>query len=221
VALLQIVESFDSIQGESTFIGKPCRFVRLAGCNLRCSYCDTLYAQDPAEFKTVDSEDILKECIDSDMPIIEFTGGEPLLQLDALLPMLLRLVRHKTILIETNGSISLEPFSRAPANLNLIVDIKCPSSGMSDNICYWNLAHATRCDQFKFVVADREDFEFAKGICESHGLLQNGYNEILISPVYGAIDLPVLANWVVKEMPYARLQVQLHKIIWPVSMRGV
>jgi len=155
------------------------------------------------------------------MPIIEFTGGEPLLQLDNLLPMLFRLVRHKTILIETNGSISLEPFKSAPQNLNLIIDIKCPSSGMSEHINLWNLQHATRCDQFKFVVGNREDFEFAKQLCSTYHLLQNGYNEVLISPVYGTIDLPTLANWVVQEMPYARLQVQLHKIIWPVNMRGV
>lgn len=221
MALLNFIECFDSIQGESTFIGKPCRFVRLAGCNLRCSYCDTQYAQDPAEFKTIDSEIILQECLNSRMPIVEFTGGEPLLQLDNLLPMLFRLVRHKTVLIETNGSISLEPFKSAPQNLTLVVDIKCPSSGMSDHINYWNLKNATRCDQFKFVVGSREDFEFAKGICSTYPLLQNGYNEVLISPVFGAIDLPILANWVVQEMPYARLQVQLHKIVWPVNMRGV
>ena len=152
MALLKVVECFDSIQGESTYIGKPCRFVRLAGCNLRCSYCDTAHAQDPAEVKEIDSEVILQECINSRMPIVEFTGGEPLLQLNNLLPMLYRLVRHKTVLIETNGSISLEPFKSAPNNLNLIVDIKCPSSGMHEKICYWNLENAHRCDQFKFVV---------------------------------------------------------------------
>jgi 7-carboxy-7-deazaguanine synthase len=221
VALLEIVECFDSIQGESTFIGKPCRFVRLAGCNLRCTYCDTKYAQDPAETKIIDSEVILRECIDSTMPIIEFTGGEPLLQLDNLLPMLFRLVRHKTILIETNGSISLEPFKSAPPNVNLIVDIKCPSSGMSDQICYWNLKNATRCDQYKFVIGDRSDFEFARDICRQFPALTNGYNEVLISPIYGTISLPELASWVIAEMPLARMQVQLHKIIWPVDMRGV
>ena len=221
MSLLNIVECFDSIQGESTFIGKPCRFVRLAGCNLRCTYCDTPYAQDPTEATQVNSDIILQECIRSAMPIVEFTGGEPLLQLDNLLSLLFRLVRHKTVLIETNGSISLDPFKSAPQNLNLIVDIKCPSSGMSDRIHYPNLENATRCDQFKFVVGNREDFEFARSICTTYPLLQNGYNEVLISPVYGTIDLPSLADWVVQEMPYARLQVQLHKIVWPVNMRGV
>lgn len=218
---LKVVEMFYSIQGESSFIGKPCLFIRLHGCNLRCSYCDTKYAYDDnSTFKELSIDVVLQEALQCPAPVVEITGGEPLVQMDGVLQLCLELVKRKTILIETNGSISLRPFSRHPTNLHIIMDVKTPSSGMHEKLCTWNLENVYRGDQFKFVVGSREDFEYAKKICYEYGL-HSGVNEVLISPVFGAVQLQDLAEWVLDEMPFARMQVQLHKIIWDPAQRGV
>lgn len=219
--VLKVVEMFYSIQGESSFIGKPCLFIRLHGCNLRCSYCDTKYAYDEhSTFDEVPVDEVLREALESPAPVVELTGGEPLLQMDGVLKLCLDLVKHKTILIETNGSISLQPFSRHPSNLHVIMDVKMPSSGMYEKMNWWNLENIYRGDQFKFVVGGWDDFQCAKEVCLKYGL-NSGVNEVLISPIFGTVPLQDLAEWVLDSMPYARMQVQLHKIIWDPSTRGV
>lgn len=223
---MKINETFYSVQGESSFMGRPCLFVRLAGCNLKCSYCDTKYASDDndPDFKsfTTGVPELLSLCEKSPAQIIEITGGEPLLQVDELIPLCVELVKIKqNVLIETNGSFSIKPFHHAPANLHIIMDIKTPSSGMEERTFWENLTKfKNQKTQFKFVIGDENDFQFAKDICLEYNLEHSG-NEILISPVYGQIELINLASWVLTDMPFARMQVQLHKLIWGVDKKGV
>jgi 7-carboxy-7-deazaguanine synthase len=218
---MKVNETFYSIQGESSYAGRPCFFVRLAGCNLRCSYCDTTYAQTPEDGAEVPWEEIVKECIQSPAQVVEITGGEPLLQMEEVLLVCQQLIlTDKEILIETNGSIPLTPFKNSPPNLTCIVDIKTPSSGMVEQMHWPNFEQPNKGDQFKFVIGNREDFDFAKQICEKFPIASPA-NEILISPLYGTIPLQTLVSWVLEEMPFARFQVQLHKIVYDVGARGV
>ncbi len=218
---MRVVETFYSIQGESSYIGRPCFFVRLAGCNLRCSYCDTKYAQSSKDGTEIPWEQIVADCKASPAQVIEFTGGEPLLQMTEVVAACLRLVHEKDILIETNGTQPLDAFRMAPSNLKCIVDIKTPSSGAPENkICWSNLQVPPKGAQFKFVVGNREDFDFAVKICNEFPITTLE-NEVLISPVFGAVPLATLADWVLQDMPFARMQVQLHKIIWDPEKRGV
>lgn len=219
-------ETFYSVQGESTFSGRPCLFIRLVGCNLECSYCDTQYAnkKDNPQFTQFEMSvpELIELCKKSPAQIVEITGGEPLLQLEELAPFCVELVKFKdAVLIETNGSLPIKFFHNAPANLHVIMDIKTPSSGMEERTFWENLTkYKNRKTQFKFVIGDENDFQFAKDICLEYNL-ENAGNEVLISPVFGQIELKELASWVLTDMPYARMQVQLHKLIWGVEERGV
>ena len=212
---LLVNEIFYSIQGESIYSGIPCVFVRLTGCNLRCSYCDTAYAY----YKGVELkiEEILSEVDNYNCPLIEITGGEPLLQSET--PLLInRLLEKKyEVLLETNGSINI---SVVDSRCIKIVDIKCPSSGENDKNDLENLKRLNQKDQIKFVVGSREDYEFAK---ETTRLISPGFpmRNVLFSPVIEQIHSSQLAQWILEDSLRVRLQIQLHKIIWTEKERGV
>ena len=212
---LLVNEIFYSIQGESIYSGIPCVFVRLTGCNLKCSYCDTAYAYyEGVELKI---EEILSRVDNYNCPLIEITGGEPLLQSET--PLLIhRLLEKKyKVLLETNGSINI---NIVDSRCIKIVDIKCPSSGENDKNDLENLKRLNRNDQIKFVTGNRKDYEFAK---ETTRLISPGFpmNNVLFSPVIEQIHSSQLAKWILEDSLSVRLQIQLHKIIWPDKERGV
>ncbi|MEM2943152.1 MAG: radical SAM protein [Methanomassiliicoccales archaeon] len=210
---MKISEIFYSIQGEGVLIGTPTVFVRTAGCNLRCSWCDTKYAQ-------VDNgiERSIKEIIDEvslfPTPYVCITGGEPLLQREVFKLVNMLLEKDFKVSVETNGSISIEELS-CSENLLISMDLKCPSSGMCDKMRLDNLELLSPFDQLKFVVADDEDMEYAKKIIESHDIQAT----IIMMPV-GGLDLKPVAEWVLRNRINVRVLPQLHKIIWG-DRRGV
>ena len=212
---LLVNEIFYSIQGESIYSGIPCVFVRLTGCNLKCSYCDTAHAYyEGVELKI---EEILFGVDHYNCQLIEITGGEPLLQSET--PLLInRLLEKKyEVLLETNGSINI---SVVDSRCIKIVDIKCPSSGENDKNDLENLKRLNQKDQIKFVVGSRKDYEFAK---ETTTLISPGFSmrNVLFSPVIEQIHSSQLAQWILEDSLRVRLQIQLHKIIWTEKERGV
>lgn len=211
---MKINEIFKSIQGESSFAGIPTVFVRLTGCNLRCQWCDTKYAYDEGVDLTVD--DVIDKIADLGLKSVEVTGGEPLLQKEVyeLMDRLLD-VGYK-VFIETNGSIDL---GRVDKRVIKIVDIKCPGSGESDQMYFNNLNYLLKTDEVKFVIKDRGDYEWSKGVIKRFELLEKC--SILMSPVLGDIEPSELAEWILEDNLNVRLQIQLHKLIWHPEMRGV
>ena len=213
--MLTVNEIFYSIQGESTRAGRPCVFVRLTACDLRCSWCDTPYAFQEGQKRSLD--DVVDAVEAYDCPLVEITGGEPLLQ-DDVYPLMDRLVaRGKTVLLETGGH---RPIDRVPAGVIKIVDIKCPGSGEAGRNDWSNMARLTTQDEVKFVVADRADYEFAREIIGQHALASRA-GAILLSPVHGVLDPKALSEWVLADKLPVRLQLQLHKYIWSPTTRGV
>ena len=210
---VRVCETFVSIQGESARAGAPCFFIRLAGCNLRCSYCDTQYAREGGTKRSVES--LVREFRRSGLPLVEVTGGEPLLQ-DGTIALLTRLLRHGTVMVETNGSIDI---SRIPDRVIAIVDVKCPGSGESDAMNPRNLDLLRPQDEVKFVISDRGDFEWARNRIEAHGLSKK-CNAVLMSPADGALASGDLAEWMLRERVPARLNLQIHKMIWKGAERG-
>lgn len=213
--MLTINEIFYSIQGESTRTGLPCVFVRLTACDLRCAWCDTPYAF--TEGRKMSIDDIVTAVERYDCPLVELTGGEPLLQpgVYALMERLLALGR--TVIVETGGHISLE---RVPAGVVTVMDVKCPGSGESDRNFWENLSRLGTKDEVKFVVKDRADYEFARDVIARYDLAAR-VGALLISPVHGVMELKPLAEWMLADRLPARLQVQLHKYIWGAEVRGV
>ena len=219
-ATLKVNEIFLSIQGEGTRAGLPCTLVRLAGCNLRCNWCDTRYAWEEGAHLTLG--EVLNRVEELSCRRVELTGGEPLLQ-EAALELLRRLcdAGHETLL-ETNGSLDM---STVDPRVVRIVDFKCPSSGESEKNRWENVAHLTPRDEVKFVIADRADYEFARDAVRKHGL--PGKCAVIFSPVGRAAQtgrrLPpdMLAEWILADKLDVRLGLQLHKIIWPCRDRGV
>ena len=213
--MLTINEIFHSIQGESTFAGRPCVFVRLTACDLRCRWCDTPYAFHEGRKMTVD--EVVADVEARGCNTVEVTGGEPLLQPDVY-PLMQRLVESgKTVLIETGGHRSI---ADVPAGVVRIVDVKCPGSGESARNDWTNFAHLTRQDEVKFVIADRRDYEFAKEIVEREQLPAR-VNAVLFSPVHGELDPKLLSEWVIADRLDVRVQLQVHKYIWSPETRGV
>ena len=210
---LTVNEIFFSIQGESTRAGHPCAFVRLAQCNLRCTYCDTEYAF--YEGKEMSLENIIRQVDDYPTELVEITGGEPLLQ-SAVFPLIKRFLDDgKIVLIETGGSIDVRPVdSRAI----LIYDIKCPDSGMMDKNLWENLPQLKPNDEVKFVLGSRRDYEWAKEQLDRWDLVSR--HTVLFSSVWGQLDSRELAEWVLQDGLQVRLQVQLHKILWGKEVRG-
>ena len=211
---LVINEIFYSIQGESSFAGLPCVFVRLTGCNLRCTWCDTAYAFDDGQAMTLDA--IIAKVCGFGAQLVEITGGEPLLQPNVL-PLLQRLCDlGKTVLLETSGALDVAPVDRRVVK---IVDLKCPSSGETDKNLYANLRHLARHDEIKFVIANRADYDWSKQITTDHQL--SSRCTILFSPVIAQLPLKTLAEWILADRLPVRLQTQWHKHIWGAHARGV
>jgi 7-carboxy-7-deazaguanine synthase len=217
---LAVTEIFHSIQGESTWAGAPCTFVRLTGCPLRCVWCDTAYAFHGGERMGLDR--IVEEVRTHSAPLVEITGGEPLAQpaAGALADRLL--AEGYTVLVETSGAIDVSSLDR---RVHKIMDLKCPGSGESDRNLWENLRHLTERDEVKFVVSDRADYEWARETIRRRGLdrrVQEGsLRALLMSPVWGAIDLEAFAGWILEDGLAVRFQVQLHKLIWGHERQGV
>ncbi len=213
--MLTVTEIFYSIQGESTYAGRPCVFVRLTACDLRCSWCDTPYAF--VEGRKVSVDDLVREVERHDCPLVEITGGEPLLQEDVYPLMDCLLADGKTVLIETGGHLSVE---RVPAAVVKVMDIKCPGSGEADRADWKNLDRLRGQDQVKFVIRDRVDYEYARDVLRRHDLARR-CAATLFSPVHGVLDPKQLAMWVLDDGLPVRVQLQLHKYIWGSEARGV
>jgi len=214
--MLKINEIFYSIQGESTFAGCPCIFIRLTGCNLRCKYCDTKYAYEEGDDIFLDS--ILATVKRFDCNMVEVTGGEPLIQ-DETPDLISALIKNGyTVLLETNGSHDISSVDKRCIR---IVDIKCPSSGM-DNKNYWkNLDYLTANDQLKFVIAHRQDYLYAKKILDHSAIKKRRKLFINFSTVFNKMELKELATWILEDHLQVRLHMQLHKYIWGENTRGV
>jgi 7-carboxy-7-deazaguanine synthase len=212
---MKVNELFYSIQGESSYIGRPCAFIRLSGCNLRCAYCDTQYAFD--EGKEMSVPEILRAVEKFPTRLALVTGGEPMLQksVHELLGILLE--RSYTVLLETGGQVSL---ADVDPRVHKIMDFKCPSSGMNGRNDYDNIHHLTQNDELKFVVGDRRDFDWACDLIRQYDLAGH-VGQILFSPVHQKVSYADLADWVLNCGIPARLQLQLQKIIWPDIPRGV
>ena len=213
--MLTINEIFHSIQGESTHAGRPCVFVRLTACDLRCRWCDTPYAFHEGTKMSVD--EVIADVEARDCQTVEVTGGEPLLQPDVY-PLMQRLLDSgKTVLIETGGHRSI---AGVPAGVIRIMDIKCPGSGEAEKNDWSNLAQLTKTDEVKFVIADRRDYEYARDIVKRENL-PSRVNAVLFSPVHGELNPKQLSEWVIADRLDVRVQLQIHKYIWSPDTRGV
>ena len=211
--MLKVNEIFYSIQGESSYLGIPFVFVRLTGCNLRCTYCDTKYAYE--EGKEFAVEQIIDEIKKFNCSYVEITGGEPLLQDET--PFLVDSLIDKdfTVLVETNGTKDISVLSDKAV---IIMDVKCPSSGEADKIDWENMKRLDKKDEVKFVIADRADYDWAKEIIDARNLIYKA--KILLSPVEWKSDPALLAEWILEDNLKVRFQLQLHKILWPDVKRG-
>ena len=206
---LEIAELFYSIQGESSYAGYPCFFIRLAGCNLRCTFCDTRYAYEE-DHPRRDIGEILTALKKYPNALVEVTGGEPLLQ-DGVYPLMDKLLAAgRTVLLETNGSISLKA---VPEKVIKIMDMKCPGSGMHEHMDFNNISLLTRNDEVKFVISSRQDYDWAVKIVSDHAL--QDIATVTFSPVTAALTPADLAGWILADHLQVRLRLQLHTIIWP------
>jgi len=212
---LTINEIYHSIQGESTWVGRPCVFVRLTFCNLRCNYCDTEYAFYEGKKRTLD--EILEAVATFGCPLVEITGGEPLLQNNVLPLMTMLCDSRYTVLLETSGAHGI---SKVDPRVHRIMDLKTPGSGEVDKNLWSNIDHLTLRDEVKFVMGTREDYEWA---CEKvlHYGLTSRCHAVLFSPIFGRIDPRQIVEWILEDKLNVRFQLQLHKFIWSPAQRGV
>ena len=212
---LVVNEIFLSIQGESTHAGRPCAFVRLTGCNLRCNYCDTEYAFYEGNRMTV--AEILARLDAFGCNLIEITGGEPLLQ-DGVHHLIAKLLDHdRVVMIETSGASDV---STLDPRVIKVMDLKCPGSGESSRNMWSNLEHLTSRDEVKFVLSDRDDYEWARDAIRKHDL-SSRVNAVLMSCAFGRLEASQLAAWILEDHLPVRFQLQMHKHIWPPDTRGV
>ena len=226
---MQITEIYRSIQGESSFAGLPCTFVRLTACNLRCVWCDSEYTFTGG--RKISPDEVEQEVLRlSPAGLVEFTGGEPMLQERELVPLMDRLLaRGYTLLLETSGE---RPLERVPGEVHKIVDVKCPGSGEGGSFRESNLATLTEKDEVKFVLADRSDYEFAREFVRTHSL-EGKVAGVIFSPVFSKtptterdtsncrLDPLLLAQWILEDKLNVRLGLQIHKFIWEPATRGV
>ena len=212
--LLRVNEIFKSIQGESSYAGIPCVFVRLTGCNLRCSYCDTTYAYD--EGVEMSACEILKTIKGYGCKNVCVTGGEPLLQNSVTKLIDLLKKSHYKIFVETGGSINIDMLPKA---VTRIMDIKCPDSGMEKEMNWDNIDRLKSSDEVKFIISSKKDYEWAKRITRKYKLTDK--TQILFGVAYGRMKPKTLAGWILKDNLVVRFQLQLQKYIWPNKVRGV
>jgi 7-carboxy-7-deazaguanine synthase len=213
--LLTINEIFHSIQGESTHAGRRCVFVRLTACDLRCSWCDTPYAFTEGRKMSVD--EVVQQVDGFGCDVVEITGGEPLLQKDVY-PLMERLLEGgRTVMLETGGHLSVDA---VPAGVIRVIDVKCPGSGEAEKMHWPNLERLRASDEIKFVIKDRTDYEYARGIVSTLDLMARA-SAVLFSPVHGVLDPRQLAEWIIADRLAVRLQLQAHKYIWDPQTRGV
>jgi 7-carboxy-7-deazaguanine synthase len=213
--MLTIHEIFHSIQGESTHAGRPCVFVRLTACDLRCSWCDTPYAFTGGQKMSVD--EVIARVEASGCRLVEVTGGEPLLQPDVY-PLMERLLASGfEVLLETGGHLDV---GQVPAGVIRIIDVKCPASGESAKNHWPNLDQLWPSDEVKFVIQDRADYEFARDAVATHAI-EGRCRAVHFSPVHGLLDPKDLAAWILADRLTVRLQLQAHKYIWGADVRGV
>jgi 7-carboxy-7-deazaguanine synthase len=213
---LRVREIFYSIQGESSFAGRPCAFVRLSGCNLRCTWCDTTYAYSGGErldLSTVEDRIRAFGC-----GLVEVTGGEPLLQDETPLLVKRLLDGGYRVLVETNGTQDIRCLD---SRCIRVVDVKCPSSGEEKNNLVSNIGYLENNDEVKFVLADRGDYEYARAILRGRKELADRLQPPLLSPVHGLLDPAELARWILADGLDVRMQIQLHKVLWGAEKRGV
>ena len=213
--MLTINEIFYSVQGESSYAGRSCVFVRLTACDLRCSWCDTPYAFHEGTKRSLES--VFAEVETYKCPLVEVTGGEPLLQADVYPLMESLLASGRTVLLETGGHRST---ARVPAGVVTILDVKCPGSGESEKNDWTNLERLQPHDEVKFVIKDRTDYEYAHEIVARHDLARRAA-AVHFSPVHGVMDARILSEWVLADSLPVRVQLQLHKYIWDPTTRGV
>jgi len=212
---LKINEIYQSIQGESTWAGLPCVFIRLTACDLRCTYCDTEYAFYEGKKRPVD--DILAEVLAMDCPLVEVTGGEPLLQKNVLPLMAALCDAGKTVLIETSGAHDISPID---PRVHRIMDLKCPDSGECAHNRFENIPHLTGRDEVKFVIGSRGDYEWTRDQIHIHNLTGR-CGSVLLSPVFGRIEPREIVDWMLADRLPVRFQLQMHKMIWEPRARGV
>ena len=211
---MRINEIFFSIQGESSYAGHPCLFVRLTGCPLRCSWCDTSYAFYEGTERSI--ENILSELERHECRLVEITGGEPLAQPEVHALITALADRGYTVLIETSGAMEIAPVDR---RANIIMDLKCPGSAMEDRNRWTNIPLLKPQDELKFVIKDRGDYDWAVTIVRKYALADR--HTVLFSPVFGEMDPQALAEWILADDLPVRYQLQLHKFIWGAAVRGV
>lgn len=212
---LKINEIFYSIQGESTWAGQPCVFVRLTGCPLRCSYCDTAFAYEDGDVMTID--DVVAGISRWSVRMIEITGGEPLAQPGCPELAQCLLDRGYRVLVETSGAL---PIAKLPSETIKIMDLKCPGSGMCEENDWSNIEALSARDEVKFVIGGREDYEWSREVVQRYNL-PGRCREVLFSPVHGVLEPRRLAGWILEDELLVRLQLALHKYIWPPGQRGV
>jgi 7-carboxy-7-deazaguanine synthase len=226
---MYLIEIYKSVQGESSFAGLPCIFVRLAGCNLRCSWCDSEYTFKGGYKQSLDEVEAAVEAL-APVRLVEFTGGEPMLQERELVPLMGRMLeKGYTLMMETSGE---RPLENVPRDVHKIVDVKCPGSGEGGTFRMENLDVLTKRDEVKFVISDRNDYEFAREFTRDHGLKERA-GAVLLSPAFKkapslerstsncALDPRVLVEWMLADGVAARLSLQVHKYIWEPQKKGV
>jgi 7-carboxy-7-deazaguanine synthase len=226
---MHLIELYKSIQGESSFAGLPCIFVRLAGCNLRCAWCDSEYSFQGGYPRSIEEVEADVERLRA-VKLVEFTGGEPMLQERELLPLMERLLEKRyTLMIETSGE---RPLANVPVAVHKVVDVKCPGSGEEGSFHLPNLDVLTQNDEVKFVIAHREDYEFARRFLREHAL-EGRVGDVLLSPAFlqtpspqrsvenAILDPRTLVEWMLEDELQARLSLQIHKFVWEPAAKGV
>jgi len=212
---LTVNEIYFSVQGESTWAGRPCVFVRLTFCDLRCTYCDTEYAFYEGKKRTLD--EIVQEVLRYDCHLVEVTGGEPLLQKNVMLLMTLLADAGRTVLLETSGAHDI---SDVDSRVHRIMDLKTPGSGEVERNLFCNIEHLTQRDEVKFVIGSREDYEWSRAQMREHRLAERCH-AVLFSPIFGRIHPREIVEWILADNLPVRFQLQMHKFIWSPTERGV
>lgn len=212
---MNVCEIFTSIQGESTYAGLPCTLIRLSGCNLRCTYCDTKYAYEDGIKMSV--EEIVVRIKADKVNLVGITGGEPLLQEKETIRLISSLLDHgHEVLVETNGSFSIKGIDK---RATVILDVKTPCSGMSDEMDFRNFDYIKKSDEIKFVICDRKDYEWSRDIIASYRLAEK--SKVLMSPAFGILNPRHLAEWILEDRLDVRLNLQIHKYVFGSEARGV